>query len=215
MRSGADRGQRVRSLRVLGAGISTAALLLLLTRASALSLGWHPEDAAMLRLSWRARPERIETCRAPSAEELARTAEHMRQRVTCEGTTASYQLQVEVDDKPVDSRVVRGGGWRNDRPLQLLNEFRLEPGVRRLRVTFDRRETPDTSAELRTTISEGTEVGTFAGRAGREAEERQRSRQAVVPAHLVLDTTLNVEARRVILVTLDSDARLRITTEKD
>ncbi len=204
----------MKSLRTMATVVATAVLLLLLGWASALPVEWHENGSAVLRLSWRARPERIETCRAPSADELARMAEHMRQRVICEGTTASYLLRVEVDGELIDSQVVRGGGWRNDRPLQLLNEHDIKPGLRHILVSFDRRETPVDPGELRAAGpgDDGDDDGTFAGRAEREAEERRRSRQAMITAHLVLDTTLSIGTGRVLLVTLDQGSKFRIVS---
>lgn len=198
-------------------GVALAALLLLaLDLGSALPVSWHGGDEALLRLSWRARPERIEHCRAPSTQELEQMAEHMRQRLICEGTTASYQLSVMVDGAELDSRVVRGGGFRHDRPLQLLREYPLAPGSRQVRVSFQRRETPDSSGDETMAVESNADSGTFAGRAGREASERDRGRQAAIPPDLVLDTVIAVTSGMVALITFDPDARsLNLVARKE
>lgn len=185
----------------------TVVVLVVIDRATALPVGWHGTGQAMLRLSWRARPERIEHCRAPSAQELEQMAEHMRQRLICEGTTASYELRVTVDGVQLDSQVVRGGGMRHDRPLQLLHEYSFAPGDRHVRVSFQRRETPDSTGDDTMAVERNADSGTFAGRAGREASERDRGRQAAIPPDLVLDTTVTVTAGAVALITFDPDTR--------
>ena len=80
------------------------------------------KDSALLRLSWSARPERIEKCRELTPEELAARGEHMRQRVDCAGYFASYDLEVSIDGRTVHRSVARGAGLRNDRPIFLLEE---------------------------------------------------------------------------------------------
>jgi hypothetical protein len=175
---------------------------------SAVPLPFRNPAEARLRLSWTARPERIETCRAASAEELARELEHMRQRVECEGRSATYALRVRVDDGPAVERVVRGGGFRHDRPMHLLEDFSIGSGVHRIALEFARRET-ETGSD--TTVvaqrSTGTDTGLFAGRAERERTERSRRARAAIPARLTLDTTVAFAAGEVVLVTFDSERR--------
>ena len=131
----------------------------------------------------------------------------MRQRLICEGTTASYLLRVDLDGLPVDSQVVRGGGLRNDRPLQLLREYGVTPGRRRITVTVARRETPEASGEVADSTGRDPDGGTFGTRADREGIERERGRRAAIPAALALDTIIDVASGRVVLVTFDPDAR--------
>ncbi|HRP07331.1 MAG TPA: hypothetical protein PLL69_02490 [Gemmatimonadales bacterium] len=203
----------MKPFRVAMAAGLTAVILVALHAMSALPVGWHDEGEAMLRLSWRARPERLEHCRAPSPEELEQMAEHMRQRLICEGITASYDLRVTVDDRVIDSRVVRGGGLRHDRPLQLLREYRVPSEASRIKVTFSRRESATSPGETSMTIERGADSGTFAGRAQREASERDRSRQAAIPPDLGLDTVLAIPAGTVALITFDTEKRaLRLVT---
>lgn len=194
-------------VRITAASLVSLLATALLAIASDIPVPWHDGDEAMLRLSLRARPERMEHCRAPSRQELEQMAEHMRQRLICDGTTASYLLRVSIDGNQVDSQVVRGGGLRNDRPLQVLSEYGVAPGTRRLAVTIERRETPNNSGDHDMTIESDPDSGTFAGRARREAGERERSRRVAIPSLLTLDTLIAVEPRTVILVSFDPDTR--------
>lgn len=198
---------------LLRATVASAVIMTLLLAMTAWKLPWHRPGEGQLRLSWRAKPERIEQCRAPSAEELAQLPEHMRQRLICEGSTASYRLQVHLDDRPLDSTVVRGGGLRHDRPLQVLREYALPTGAHRIQVELARREvTSDTTdGTVTRTVSESDVA--IETRAGREVTERARRRLAAVPAMLALDTTVTVVPGAVLLVTFDADARsLRLRT---
>lgn len=195
-------------MRWLMAGAATAGALLLIVRASAAPLPLHGGDSARLRLSWSARPERIEVCRTLSAEELARREEHMRQRVECDGRSATYTLRVEADGRRIDETVVRGGGLRHDRPIHLLRDLELSPGTHRVRVTFTRRErTDDDAAAFAPAVSATVDTGIFAGRAEREAVEHARRARAAIPARLVFDTVLTFVPRRVAIVTFDQERR--------
>jgi hypothetical protein len=200
-----------RVTRVAAAGVATALVLGLIVWSSAAPIRFHDDAAAHLRLSWSARPERIEVCRTLSAEELAERAEHMRQRVECDGRFATYALRVESDGKVIGESVVHGGGLRNDRPMHLLREYNVAPGVHRVRVTFTRREKSDDTddkqraksdddAARRQTTSTEADTGIFAGRAQREAVEQARQARAAIPRHLELDTTLTFAPRRVLIV---------------
>jgi hypothetical protein len=197
------------SLRMTAAVALPAVLLTVMARLSAAPLPDHPAATARLRLSWSARPERIETCRTVSAEELQQREEHMRQRLDCEGVSATYALRVEVDDRVAGEAVVHGAGLRHDRPLYLLQEFDVAPGAHRVRVTFTRRErTDDDAAAFATVVPPDADTGLFAGRAQREATEHSRRARAAIPPRLALDTTLTLEPRRVALVTFDPELRV-------
>ena len=200
------------AIRWLGAEAGTAIPLALLVATSGPDVRHHAMGASQLRLSWRARPERIEECRRPSAEELAKVAEHMRQRVICTGAEASYTLRVTMDDSVLTEEVVRGGGLRHDRPLSLLRDFPVRQGAHRIHVTLVRRETP---AATDTLLTVGTEpdTGLYAGRAAREATERTRRTLAAIPPSLTLDTTITVVRARVVLVTFDPDRRSLVVVE--
>lgn len=163
----------------LGAGLGLVAGVIWLSHAP-----WeaHPGGDGVLRLSLSARPERIEECRTLTAEELASRPAHMRQATVCEGTSASYRLRVATGDSTLLETEVTGGGARRDRPLHVLREFPLPPGPRHLSVVLARVD-PAPAAPPGDTA------------AGRSAE--------VLPASLRLDTTLTLEAHRVVLVTYD------------
>jgi hypothetical protein len=184
----------------------TIAALLSLARASAVPLSPSSAARARLRLSWSARPERIEVCRALSREELERHEEHMRQNVECDGRFATYALRVDADDQTLHESVVRGAGLRHDRPIYLLRDIDVDPGVRRIRVSFVRREKTDNDAAAFARVaSPSADTGLFAGRAQREAVERARRARAAIPPTLVLDTTLAFAPGRVVIVTLDAE----------
>jgi hypothetical protein len=198
----------VNPARLLIAAAATAAGCVLLAYVSAAQLPYHAQDVARLRLSWSARPERIEVCRALSAEEQARREEHMRQRVDCEGGFATYTLQVAVDGHAIGESLVHGAGLRHDRPLYLLRDYPVLPGQHRVRVTLTRREKTDNDAAAfaRTAVPDA-DTGLFAGRAQREAAERVRRAHAAIPPNLVLDTTIVFTPRRVTLVTFSAERR--------
>ena len=188
--------------------IATMVAVFFLARASAAPMPYNRAGMARLRLSWSARPERIESCRAVSHDQLEREEEHMRQRVECEGRFATYALRVEVGDRLMIESVVRGAGLRHDRPLYLLRDFAVPSGAHHVRVTFARRERKDTAGTLTVPgIATAGDTGLFAGRAEREVVERARRGRAAIPASLVLDTLLTFVPGRVIVVTFDPERR--------
>jgi hypothetical protein len=198
----------MRVVRVVAVGLATALVLGLLARASAAPLSYHDSTAARLRLSWSARPERIEICRTLSAKELAGREEHMRQRVECDGRFATYVLRVESDGHVIGETVVRGAGLRHDRPLYLLREYDLAPGLHHMRVSFTRREKTDNdAAAFAKTTSAEADTGIFAGRAQREEVEHARRARAAIPAHLELDSTFEFAPRQVLIVTFAPERR--------
>lgn len=162
--------------------VVTLGLAWALAASSAVSTRWHDDTASELRLSWNARPERIETCRIVSSEELARRPAHMRQQVICEGTSASYALLVVANGDTLDQSVIRGGGLRGDRPILLMRDFPLPEGEHTLHLRFTRREVVDSTT----------------------------TRNAI-PADLVLDTVVSFRRGEVILVII-ADGALRLTT---
>jgi len=196
-----------RLVRWIGAGVASGAVLFQITRASSVPLPNRDAGLARLRLSWSARPERIEVCRALTAEELARREEHMRLRVECNGRFATYGLRVEADGKVLGESVVRGAGLRHDRPLYLLRDFVLAGGFHHVRVSLVRREQTDGDTTAMPARSADADTGIFAGRAEREAVEHARRARAAIPARLVLDTTLAFAPNRVIIVTFNADRR--------
>lgn len=194
---------------------ASAVVLAALAAASAVSVPWHGAGTAALRLSWSARPERIEVCRVLSKAEVEALNEHMRQRVECDGRAATYALRVRVDGVLLGNEVVRGGGLRNDRPMHLLQTYTFAPGVRRIQLEFSRREraTTDTATGV-PVVAPDADTGIFAGRAARESSERGRRTRAAVPPLLTLDTALTIAPQQVILVTFDPDQR-RLVVKAD
>lgn len=204
--------------RLAAACAATALSLILIAWASAAPVSFNDGNTARVRLSWSARPERIEVCRALSAKEQEEREEHMRQRVECDGRFATYALRVESDGRLVGEGVVHGAGLRHDRPLYLLREFDVAPGVRRVRVSFTRREkTDDDAAAFAKSTATEVDTGIFAGRAQREATEHARRAGAALPAKLELDTTLTLAPRQVIIVTFAPERRalVLLTSEGD
>lgn len=146
-------------------------------------------EDALLRLAWSARPERIETCRELSADELARLPAHMRQPVVCEGRTAEYRLRVVHDGRTVHDRIVRGGGLRQDRRLYVFVEVPLRPGASDIEVLFERADLTGPTAPLPVEIGSPTRAFDH------------------VPARLTFREVLHLGPREVALVTYDTTAR--------
>lgn len=190
------------SARLVGAWALALGMTVGLAALSRGSWRAHPGDTAVVRLTLSARPELIETCRRLSEAELAGRPEHMRQAVECEGSAASYRLQVRRDEALLADQVLRGGGLRSDRPIYVLSDYPVPPGSYRLRVALHRVEsvTPDTTGVM-------ADSGLSLDREVREAEERQRRRLEAIPAELSLDETVTLGAREVVLVVWDADSR--------
>ncbi|HXV15228.1 MAG TPA: hypothetical protein VD758_00520 [Gemmatimonadaceae bacterium] len=196
----------MKAMRWLLAAIVTVVSLAAMARISAARVRIDDSDSARLRLSWSARPERIETCRVLSKKELEETEEHMRQRVECEGKFATYALDVFVDGRLVHRSVVRGAGLRHDRPIYLLREIPVPSGIHRIRVSFNRREKTDNdAAAFEKEASTERDTGLFAGRAQREAVEHARRARAAIPAQLTLDRSLSFERGKVVIVTFGAE----------
>ena len=150
-----------------------------LTRASSVPFSPHGEQA-VLRLAWTARPERIEDCRQKSDEELSKLPPHMRQPMSCVGTSATYSLEVRWNDRVIAQQMMRGGGLRHDRPLYLFRNIELPPGDAAIRVAFQR-------------------VESVTGNARRHDE--------AIPSSVVLERRLALQSRKVALVTYDAERR--------
>lgn len=157
----------------------------LLAASSAVPAPWYAANAAMLRLSWVARPERIEECRALGEAELATRPAHMRQARECRGRSATYRLHVVVDGVPTVDRVLEGGGFRKDRAIFVLDEYDVPPGRRRFVVQFSRVEPSDAPMD-------STSL-----------------RRGAVPRELLLDTIVTMPKSAVALVSF-VDGRLHL-----
>lgn len=196
---------RLAAERTIAVFVTTLGLLAM-ARMSVAPLGAGSAGSARLRLSWSARPERIETCRVLSQKELQKLEEHMRQRVECEGRFATYALRVWMDNRLVHQSVVQGAGLRHDRPIYLLRDLDVPLGTHRLRVGFTRREKTDNDRAAFTQAARSeSDSGIFAGRAEREEVEHARRARAAIPPRLQLDTAVTFNSREVVVLTFDSE----------
>lgn len=159
---------------------------------------------ARIRLSWSARPERIETCRTLTDAELAELPSHMRMRVRCEGAHARYALSLTIDSSVVLHDIVRGGGLRNDRPMYLLRELGVVPGTHRVQVALVRADSVSAPGTAPDTTSATQGLG---DRSSREADERRRRAAEALPPKLQLDTTVAMARGQVVIVTYREQTR--------
>lgn len=150
---------------------------------SNLSIAPPRSGDALLRLSWSARPERVETCRAQSPEALAKLPAHMRQDVICEGVSAEYRLEVLRNGAVLADETVRGGGIRHDRPVYVFREIPQAAGDAAITVRFSR-----TDAAPATTPSASGQIPDL-------------------PRSVTFERRLHFEAGAVILVTYDAERR--------
>ena len=190
--------------RILGALLAIAALAAMV-RASSTPVTVHDGTHGVLRLAWSARPERIETCRELSDEELARLPQHMRQPVRCEGASAEYRMTVRNGRVVLADRIVRGGGLRRDRRLYVFQELPLEPGEASLDVRFDRvgGDSPAPSAAPDT------------GPAVAPGPAPQQPGAESVPAHLLFQQRTHVRPGEVILVTYAPERRALVAIQPE
>jgi hypothetical protein len=186
--------------RVIG-GVLAVAAVAALVGASHVRLTSHASPEAVLRLAWSARPERIETCREQTAEELARLPRHMRQPVVCEGAAAHYRLIVRLGGHIVAEQLVRAGGLRQDRRLYVFREVAVPVGDADVEVRFER------VASSAPAIS-----GDQAGRP-RPARPDQGQSAETVPPRLAFAQRLWFPARAVVLVTYDPERRALVAVQ--
>jgi hypothetical protein len=158
----------------------------------------------MLRVSLSARPERLETCRRLSEAELAERPAHMRQTIECQGVNATYRLRISSDGVALAERVLRGSGFRHDRPIHFLHEFPFKPGGHRLKVELIRIE----SASVDSTPADQRDTGLTLDRDAREVDERVRRRLEAIPAQVSLDTNVVFAPGQVVVVTWDPVTRV-------
>lgn len=201
--------------RMAGLVVALAAGVLL-RRISVLDVAAAPADAAMVRLSWSARPEFLEVCRRLSDAELMERPAHMRLRLECEGTYARYLLEVSLNGAPVALDTVRGGGLRHDRPLHVFQEHQTVAGPLRLRVALARLDSARVPSAASVDAAGLAATDTLlAARATREVDERRRRAGEAIPPLLVLDTLIPLPPGRVVLVTYDVlQRRLLARTER-
>lgn len=159
------------------------------TIVAAAGLGWLSRapysqpgsEDGLLRLSWRLRGERIETCRARTQAELDALPVHMRTPEVCDATLVAYRLMVQIDDAPADSLRILPGGARGDRPIFVLHDMPMEAGPHRVRIRFERE--------------------------GFDEASRTREQTGGLPPSLAIDTLLHATAGAIALVTIAPGAR--------
>lgn len=204
--------------RLIAIAAVGAAALLALRAASFAPVRERRGEVAWARLSWSARPERVEHCRRLTDAELAELPAHMRLRLECEGRFAQYLLQLTVDDSVRLVDTVRGGGLRNDRPMHVLRDVALHPGERRVAVALARLEAAGASDADSAHAARESERPADAGirtagdsalgeRDLREREERERRTGEAIPPLLTFDTLVTLRLGRVLLITYDGVRR--------
>ena len=208
-----------RPLRLALAAVVVLAFVLALAALSALPLEVQRAPEARLRVAFSARPERIESCRRPTADELANLPAHMRQTEICEGTTARYRLEVRRGDSLLLAALVRGGGLRHDRQLYVLREVAVPSGTTVVDVRLARLDSTSRGAgeareddEPRERAPGGDhDDGRDSGDDVRDRDDARHRRMAdEVPPALHFRETVELRPREVLLVTYDqSQRRLR------
>lgn len=151
----------------------------------------HASSDAMLRLSWTARPERIEHCRTLSEAELATVPAHMRQAVECESITARYRIEVRRNGQLIAADDLRGGGLRHDRALYHHRELPVPSGPARFDVRVTR-------TEPAADVTDATQPVDSA---------RTRRRADEIPHTLELTESVTLAPREVMLIVYDRTAR--------
>ena len=183
----------------------------------------HASPEAVLRLAWTARPERVEDCRPQTDEALAKLPAHMRQSLICEGTTASYRLEVRREGAIVAEQTVRGGGLHHDRPLYVFREIPMRAGETAISVKFLRIDNPTAKHDDRPDGAAGKPShrddrhdgkSMDPERRRREDEERVLQRGEAVPASMSIEKTFHFAAREVILVTYDAERRKLVALDE-
>jgi hypothetical protein len=172
--------------------------------ASHVPVGLNRPGQALVRLAWGVKPERIETCRDLTAEELAGVPQHMRRTRICEGTTAEYRLVVRDGTGVRVDRAIRGGGLRQDRRLYVFEELPLAPGAATVDVRFDRvtdADHDDDGAEERDRDEQDEED---------RGSDDEAERQGAVPPRLSLVKQVEVRPGDVVLVTYDPEQRVLV-----
>lgn len=97
----------------------------------------HEEpEGAVVRLSWRMEPVRVEECRTLTDEELADVPAHMRRAEECVGDFVDYELVLVVDGREALVDTIAPSGLRRDRPVYVLHDESVEAGRRRVEVSF-------------------------------------------------------------------------------
>jgi hypothetical protein len=182
-----ERRWRAAAARVPLAGLVAAAVALAVT-AAASQIPWGSATDAVVRLSWRARGERVEACRRPSAEELAALPPHMRQTEICEGRVTPFLLRLSIDGGPAVVDTLHAAGAREDRPIYVFRELKLAPGEHEIALTFEK-------------------AGGGAAPVAAPEPRVRPERTPAFPSLLELRTRVRLVAGEIGLVTYDENSR--------
>ena len=137
-----SEGRELSTGAKVAAAVATLAMLAVMAGGSQWRIS-EPADEAMLRLSWRTEPVRVESCRELSAAEQADVPAHMRRAESCTGDYADYELRLNVDGRDIVVDTVAPSGLRRDRPVYVLHETVLQPGPHDVAVSFTALVPPD------------------------------------------------------------------------
>lgn len=159
--------------------IIAVGVTLLIASLSRVPYSAEADGDALIRLSWRARGERVRECRQLTEQERRQLPRHMKRTEVCEGRVSPYALRVVLDGATSVVDTIRASGAKQDRPLYVYRELRLPPGSHRLAITFQR-------------------IG---------SHDEQPTDERAVPPRLGLDVPVQLAPRGVALVTYDADAR--------
>ncbi len=177
--------------RIAGAALALAAAVGI-AHGSHVPLTLEDGAGAVLRVAFAARPERIEACRTLTPAELEALPAHMRQPVSCEGTTAQYELEVRRDGEVLSRERLRGGGMRSDRQLYVFHETAIPVGPSTIEVRLARLDAAATAVAAEQAPADSA---------------RTRRHDGEVPPLLELRESVTLGAREVVLVTYDGATR--------
>lgn len=93
-------------------------------------------EAALLRLSWRLRGEKVETCRDRTQAELDALPVHMRTPQICTGHLVAYRMTLRIDGVVVDTATYLPAGAKGDRPIFVLHDEPMTVGEHDVEVDF-------------------------------------------------------------------------------
>jgi hypothetical protein len=125
-------------MKLRAVAVALVTLLVTLGLGAASRVPFTPKDAdqSILRMSWRLRGEKLETCRQRTEAELAKLPVHMRTPRECVSELLSYRLIIRIDGNAADTVRFAPAGAKADRPIFVLHDVMLQPGAHDVEVTF-------------------------------------------------------------------------------